>query len=74
MDADEKVRNMTEGMHPDRKKHESYFMINRVSVKINFIIFSSSTTEKIILIETLEIMQCRDSLAPCFINPLATLS
>lgn len=31
MDADEKVRNMTEGMYPDIKKHESYFMINRVS-------------------------------------------
>lgn len=31
MGTDPKVSNMSEGSKPDPKKHESYFMINRVS-------------------------------------------
>ncbi|XP_063700410.1 scavenger receptor class B member 1 [Culicoides brevitarsis] len=31
LDADEKLLNMTEGLFPDLKKHDSYFMINRQS-------------------------------------------
>lgn len=50
LDADEKVQNMTEGTHPNRTKHETYFMINRVSIQTVYTLHMSKIQDKVIMI------------------------